>query len=185
MFSLVLFLFCLLLALGVGVLSGLSDIRGMVIPNAYSLIIGASFFIAFAGLYMVGKGHVFASLYGHLLAAGLMFAATLLMFVTRTMGAGDSKLATVFALWAGLKGLAPFLLFTALGGGLLALAAIILQKKKPFSSPSKGSWMERVQNGESKVPYGVAIVFGALVAFYQVDYFNPSTLSLFFDVKSS
>ncbi|GJL85049.1 MAG: hypothetical protein DHS20C02_08240 [Micavibrio sp.] len=181
MFYLVLFLICLFLSLGVGVLAGLSDIRGMVIPNIYSVVIGAAFLIAFAGLHWGGKTHIFSSFYSHLIAAGLMFVVTVILFATRTIGAADSKLGTVFALWAGLKGFAPFLLFMTLGGGILAVAALILQKKKPFSAPKKGSWVARVQGGESKVPYGVAIVFGAVMAFYQIGYFDLSGLSFFFD----
>ncbi len=185
MFYLVLFLICLLLSVGVGALAGLSDIRGMVIPNIYSVVVGLSFFVAFTGLYLGGKAQIFSPIWSHLMAAGLMFAVTLGLFAVRAIGAADSKLGTVFALWAGLKGLAPFLLFMALGGGILALAALILQKKKPFPNPAKDSWVGRVQGGESKVPYGVAIVFGAAVAFYQIGYFDPSNLSLFFHTKGS
>ncbi len=185
MFYLVLFLICLFLSLGVGVLAGLSDIRGMVIPNIYSVIVGAAFLVAFAGLYIGGKTDIFSSIWSHLIAAGFMFVVTLILFATGIMGAADSKLGTVFALWLGLKGFASFLVFMTLGGGILAVAALILQKRRPFKAPKKGSWVARVQDGESKVPYGVAIVFGAIVAFFQIGYFDLSSLSLFFDTGGS
>ena len=185
MFILVLFLICLFLSLGVGVLAGASDIRGMVIPNIYSIIVGAAFFVAFAVLYFSGNADgeipIFSSLSSHLMAAGLMFVVTLVLFATRTMGAADSKLSTVFALWVGMTGFAAFLLFMTLGGGMLAIAALVLQKKKPFLTPQKGSWVARVQGGESKVPYGVAIVFGAIIAFYQIGYFDFFGFSSFLD----
>lgn len=176
MIPLVLFLVCLFVAIGVGVLAGLSDLRGMVIPNIYSVIVGATFVAAFGVLWLMGKHSVvFSSIWSHVLAAFLMFVVTLILFAVNAIGAADSKLGTVFALWAGVPGFPALLLFMTLTGGLLGVAALLLRKHKPVKSPAAGSWVERVQNGESKVPYGVAIVVGAVFSFYHIGYFSPET----------
>ncbi len=179
MFCLILFLICLFVSIGFGVLAGWSDICGMVIPNLYSAVIGVAFIVAFAGLFLAGKGDVFSSALSHLLAAILVFCVTLVMFSFGVMGAADSKLGTVFGLWVGLQGLVPFLVFMSFVGGALALVALVMGKYKPFKNVSDVSWAGRVQAGESKVPYGVAIVIGAFFAFYEIGYFSPSLLVQF------
>lgn len=185
MVLLILFLICIFMSIAVGVLAGWSDIRGMEIPNMHSLIIAGAFIMAFSVLALGGRGEVFAALWAHLLAAGIMFIITAGLFAAGLMGAADSKLGTAFALWAGLKGLLALLLYMTLAGGVLALMALALKKWKPLPHASAGSWPARVQAGESKVPYGVAIVFGALIAFYQSGYFNPSVLAGFLSASGS
>lgn len=179
MFLLVLFLICLFVAIGVGGLAGLSDLRGMVIPNIYSALVGGAFVVAFVALSLSGTADtVFSSVWSHLLSALFMFLFTLLLFALKAVGAADSKLGTVYALWGGLAGFPAMLVFMALTGGLLGVAALVLQKWKPVKAPVAGSWVARVQGGESKVPYGVAIVVGALFSFHHVGYFDPATFAV-------
>ena len=44
--------------------------------------------------------------------------------------------------------------------------------------------VDRVQNGESKVPYGVAIAAGALVAFLKAGYLSGDFLIVFLSVST-
>jgi len=186
MFYLVLFLICLFISIGVGVLASVSDIRGMVIPNIYSVIVIAAFLAAFVALSLMGnKGVFFSSIWSHLMAAGFMFVVTVLLFAAGTLGAADSKLGSAFALWVGIKGFLPFLLLMTLAGGVLGLVALSLKKWKPVANPAEGSWVALVQGGESKVPYGVAIVFGAVIAFYHVGYFDVSNWSSLLEAGGS
>lgn len=179
MLALILFLACLFSALAAGFMASVSDLRGLIIPNIYSVIVGASFFAAYTVLWLTGNHHVLGGFYSHLIAAFVIFAITAAMFATNVLGAADSKLATVYALWVGLRGLIPFLFYMSLCGGLLGLAALVAQRWKPFAAPKEGSWIARVQGGESKVPYGIAIVFGALVSFVKLGYVDPQALSSF------
>ncbi len=182
MLSLILFLSCLCVALGVGVLSALSDMRGLTIPNKYSLIVILAFLAAYGGLWVlggVGSGFVFFGPLSHALSALIVFVVTLVFFALRTLGAADSKLATAYALWVGLEGLAAFLVYMTLAGGVVALLSLIFKKWKPFKVPREGSWVARVQAGESKVPYGVAIFFGALVSFVKLGYVGRDVLGNF------
>lgn len=179
MFLLVVFLACLMVVAGTGALAALSDVRGMVIPNAYSVIIIVSFVFCYGVLWFGGRDDVFQALFSHVAAALIVFLITLAMFMGRVMGAGDSKLATALALWAGLGGLAPFVFYMSVAGGVLALVAVLLRKWSPVREARPGSWVAQVQGGASKVPYGVAIVFGALASFVKIGYIGGDVLSSF------
>lgn len=174
MIGLVFFLFGILATLGMCALGALSDYKGFKIPNYISLIIIGAFAAAFMVLYFTGQaGVVFSSLSSHLLAALVVFAATLAMFAARILGAGDSKLATAVALWLGFPGLAAFLFYMTLAGGLLAGATILMRKYKPFQHVKDGTWPARAQAGADKLPYGIAIALGALAAFIFLGYLSP------------
>lgn len=179
MLSLLIFLTCLFLVCGVGFLSALSDIRGLNIPNWHSLLIIGAFFVCYGLLRLFGHADVFASLPAHLLGTLIVFLITLAMFALKGLGAADSKLATAYALWVGPGGMIVFLFYMALTGGLLGLAALLIRKYKPFKTPKEGGWVAHLQAGQSKVPYGVAIVCGALASFLKLGYLSPEVLSSF------
>ena len=179
MFLLIVFLACLFVSVGIGVFAGLSDIRGLTIPNSYSLGVTAAFIVCYGVLWAFGQGDVFFSISSHLLAALIVFGVTVAMFAFGLLGAADSKLGTAYALWAGLPGIFPFLFYMTLMGGVLGLVSLGLKKWTPVKDPKEGSWVARVQAGESKVPYGVAIVIGALASFVNIGYFNIDVLASF------
>lgn len=179
MFILLLFLICIFVALGVGALAALSDVRGMVIPNAYSLCVLVSFLVAYSVVYFSGVDGVFSSFVAHISSGLLTFGFTFALFALKMIGAADSKFASVCALWVGVRDLPAFIFYMAFVGGILGILALYMQRKKPFKDPPSGSWMDQVQNGASKVPYGVAIAFGMLFAFIRIGYFAPDVLSGF------
>lgn len=179
MFALLIFLISIFVVLGFLGLSAWSDLKGMVIPNMHSLVIIGVFIGCYAVLWLLGREDVFAPFWSHIVGAVIVFVITLIMFTTKVLGGGDAKLATAVALWTGLKGMIPFVFYMTLIGGVLGLAALYLQKKKPFKKPKKGTWIARVQGGESKVPYGVAIALGALASFVKIGYFDLEVLSSF------
>jgi len=145
----------------VTVLSCISDIRSLRIPNVYSLIVLGCFIPAW-----LAEPAAFGPLWYHLTAMGILFVLTYIMFCQGMMGGGDSKLGTALGIWVGLKGLLPFLFYMAIMGGVLGAITLLLQKKKLFSNPKQGSWVEQVQSGKNAVPYGVAISFGSWAAFF-------------------
>lgn len=179
MLLLIVFLICIFIAIGTGALAALSDFRGLTIPNLYSVIVGASFALAYAVLWIGGQAGVFAPLLSHGLAALIVFGLTAAMFAFKALGAADSKLASVYALWVGLGGLVAFLFYTTLIGGVLALIGLAVKKWTPVEAPKEGSWIDRLQKGESKVPYGIAIAGGALASFFKIGYFSGEVLSSF------
>lgn len=179
MLLLLIFLICMFVACAIGVMAAISDVRGMTIPNSYSGLIMGAFALCYGALWLGGREDVFFSLFSHGLSAIFVFLISLAMFSAKAIGAGDSKLATAFALWTGVNGLMAFLFYMSVVGGLLGLAALALRKWAPFKEPKADSWVARVQAGESKVPYGVAIVVGALASFVEIGYFSGDVLSSF------
>ncbi len=171
--------FCMLVVIGFGVAAAISDFKSMTIPNLYAAFIALAFIPAYLADAFTGSGmEFFASWKSHLIAGALVFIVTFVLFSARIIGAGDSKLCSAMALWVGLGGLASYLFYMAVVGALLGLATKILHVSKPFKNPQAGSWIAKSQNGELGVPYGIAICFGLIVAFYQLDYFSPEKLAL-------
>ncbi len=177
MIPLVIFLTCLFIAIAVGLMAAWSDFKGLTIPNWHSAAVFLSFFAAYSLMHLLGHGDVFGSLWSHGAAGLVVFGVTALLFALGTMGAADSKLSTAYAFWAGIPGLPAFLFYMTLAGGLVGLSAIILRKYKPFKAAAANGWIARVQAGENKVPYGIAIVCGALACFIQLGYLGRIILT--------
>src|SRR5690606_13741029 len=108
----------------------------------------------------------------------LLFAVSFVLFSLKMIGAGDSKLLSVYALWAGFGGLLPFLFYMALIGGALGGFSLWVQRAKPFEKAAADSWIGRLQAGQSAVPYGIAITGGAIVCFVFQGYVSPENLRL-------
>lgn len=178
MIFMIIYLFSVLAALGLGVLAGWTDFRGMTIPNYIVVIVFASFFACFGAVHLAGV-EVFAPFQSHLIGGTVVLVITFTLFLLKKLGGGDSKLMAAFSFWFGLKGLPVFLFYMLFFGAVLAVAALVLKKKKPVKNPPEGSWIARVQSGESVVPYGIPIAIGAFVGFLYMGLLAPSTLSLF------
>lgn len=169
--------FSAIIALGFGAASALSDVNKMTIPNPYVVFVAASFFPAFIIVKLFGGDAViFSSALSHLGTGVAVLGATYVLFTLKLIGGGDSKMISAYAMWTGLSGLMPLLFIMAVVGGLLGLTTLALKKYKPVSKPTEGSWIAKAQGGAQDVPYGVAIFSGALFAFWQIGYINPSVL---------
>ena len=86
-------------------------------------------------------------------AAGvfLLFAGA---FWTGMMGGGDVKLAAAVALWFSPASTIKFLVWMAIAGGIVTMAALAWHR-----------WRER--EGRPEIPYGVAIAIGGLAILAQ------------------
>ena len=163
-----------LVVLGVTVLTCVSDLRSLRIPNAYSLVVIGCFVPAW-----LAEPAAFTPLWHHVVAMVVLFFLTYAMFCKGMMGGGDSKLGTALGLWMGLKGLMPFLFYMALVGGVLGGLALLFKKKKWFKNPRPGSWVEQVQAGENAVPYGVAISFGFWASLFHTGFLHHQLDEIF------
>jgi len=171
--------FCMLVTIGFSIAAAVSDFRSMTIPNIYSGLIVLAFIPAFFADYFTGQGEeFFAPWTSHLLSAVLVFAITFVLFLFKIMGAGDSKLCSALALWTGVSGLPVLLFYMAVLGAVLGLITKVLNKKMVFANAKEGSWIYKSQKGQMGVPYGIAICFGAIIAFYQLGYFSPDKILL-------
>lgn len=182
MIALTIFLVFVLSVLGIGALGAWSDIKSLTIQNMYSVLILAAFPLCYALMWLMGGLDIFVPLWSHLGAFVLVLIISAVMFFFGVMGAADSKLASVYALWIGLGNLPVFLFIMSLVGAVLGVVAIFIKKKKPFKGPKEGGWVAQLQAGGSKVPYGVAIVVGAAFGFYHVGYLNLEALAMAFDI---
>ena len=137
------------------------DLASFTIPNWISIALAAAFAPAalLAGVPLPDIGIGFAVGAGMLVVGAGMFALG-------WIGGGDAKLMAAAALWIGLKGLAPFAIYTALAGGLLAVALVALRSAwlRPLAAAGPG-WTQRLATPGEAAPYGVAIAAGALAAF--------------------
>lgn len=179
MVALIVFLSCVFVALAVGAFAALSDFRGMVIPNVYSLVIFGLFVLCYGVLSVFGGVGALSSLSSHLIGFAVVFVLTLVLFAAKVWGGGDQKLISAFAIWFGFSHIPVFLFYTVIFGGVLGVAALVLRKFKPIKAPVQGSWIEQVQAGGNKVPYGIAIFCGALASFVKIGYFSADTFRIF------
>jgi prepilin peptidase CpaA len=169
--------FCALIALGFGGAAAYSDATRLKIPNLYAACIGATFVPAFvtAAIFAPEAG-LFSSLSNHLIAGAIVLGITYMLFFFKLIGGGDSKLLSVYALWAGLSGLMPLLFIMSIAGGVLGVSTLLLKKYQPVKNPLKDSWIDKSQKGGQDVPYGVAIFVGAFFTFWQIGFIQPDML---------
>ena len=169
------FLFNLFLVLIIGFAVAF-DIREKRIPNWLILLAmtGGILLNAWKGI-----PHLFESILGLVLGIGILIVP----FALGWLGAGDVKLLGALGAILGVKWVPRLFFYSALLGGLLALISIALSRGislKVF----KGAWLDfkllimsqgavlpetisdRARKKVATVPFGVAIGFGALIAFY-------------------
>lgn len=185
MIALILYLTGLLTAIGCGLLASYHDWRDLKIPNIYPAIVLGGFALAYLADRILGPQAVFQEAGQHALSGLIVFSVTLIMVFTIQFGAGDSKLLTAYAFWFPLNMLLPFVFFVSVVGALLALSAIVMRKIKPFGENHKSGWLYKLQMGENAVPYGIAIVIGAIVAFLSQEYLSGTTLGCFLQTACS
>lgn len=132
-----------------------SDVRRRLIPNTAILVLLA-IFVAWAAM---GLGPPVLSA---IEAAAIAFVVTVALYAFKIVGAGDSKLFAVAALFFGMSYLPMFALATVLAGGVIALISLVSRPRRAavmLSMGGKGDWGRGV-------PYGVAIAIGALVVLW-------------------
>lgn len=151
--------FILALYVALLLLAAFCDLTRLVIPNGVVGLLAALFVVA-AVLLPVGVdwgAHIGAGL-----AAGLLGTAA---FARGKMGGGDVKFVAAVSLWAGLDHLLALLTATALAGGALALALLVVRAGvcRWAGAPGATRGLPAVLRAGGPVPYGVAIAAGGLL----------------------
>lgn len=144
-----------------------SDLFSMTISNRIPIALAAGFAIA-----AVWIGMDATAIGWHLAAGGLVLLLGFALFAARTIGGGDAKLAAAIALWLGFPELMPWAMGTAIIGGLLALALLVLRGMPLPDVLARQDWMRRLHDPTSGVPYGVALSFAALAVLPQTTWFD-------------
>ena len=138
------------------------DLTSYIIPNWISLALLAGFLPA---AWLAWKTGVPALHIGQCLMVGFaVLAAGVAMFALNWLGGGDAKLLAAAALWIGWQGLAAFLFWTTLAGGVLALVLLTVRRRTAPAGEAPATWVDGLLRKGAPVPYGVAIAVGALAA---------------------
>lgn len=155
---------------GLIIYAALSDISRLIIPNRISIALATIFPVAalIAGAPILGVGL-------HLLFGFGVLAVGIVLFNFKVLGGGDVKLLAAISVWTGMTAFAPFILWTAIAGGAMALALLMARQLIPAGTyPAVVDHLLKKQNG---IPYGVAIMIGALMAIPSLPYLSsPLTL---------
>ncbi|MDZ4323194.1 MAG: prepilin peptidase [Alphaproteobacteria bacterium] len=165
----------------INVLIGIYDFSFYRIPNL--LLMALLVLFGLTAPFTLGVNEIINSF----IAFGAVFLICLILFLTKIFGAGDAKYFAVIALWMGYPDVIPFVLYSSIAGGGLALIYLIAQY--PFSRLSDLIWvfiqklearlplLESIWIGSGigpekgkrehikpkAIPYGVAIATGAII----------------------
>lgn len=143
--------------------AAIADVRTRRIPNA----LPAALFLA--GIALAAFSGVWACL-GDLAIVAVFLAAGTLAFSLQLIGGGDVKLLAAAAGTLGYPACIPFVLFTLIGGGLVALVyaatrgrlLVTVHNLSAMALPAMaGVRPARPQNG-TPMPYALAIATGAI-----------------------
>lgn len=152
-------LLALFLFAGLLIYAACSDIASLTIPNWVSIVMAAAFPV-FALPLGFGLGEIGLNL---LFGLGVLLGGFLL-FQANIIGGGDAKLLAAASVWTGLSAFAPFMIWTALAGGLFALALLMVRGRFAPLLAAAPPFIYRLLTPKTGVPYGVAIMIGGLVA---------------------
>ncbi|CAN5158208.1 prepilin peptidase [soil metagenome] len=145
------------------VIAALRDATSFTIPNWLCALAVA----AFVPVALVCQLPLIGWAWAGGLFAGFLVAG-MAMFAMGWIGGGDAKLFAACGLWlGGTAAVWPFLAWTAVAGGGMALALLFARRWAPGFSVRGAPWMARLLTEGESVPYGVAIAVGALMAFPQ------------------
>lgn len=101
----------------------------------------------------------------HLACGFVVFILGFALYAVGFFGGGDAKFLAASALWVGWAFLPNLLVITAISGGILALLAIYFRAQvEPFTLVLP-LWLQRYCASVLRLPYGLAIACGTLVAF--------------------
>lgn len=139
------------------IMAAVNDALTMKIPNWISLALLAGFVCIMPFAWVD-----FGTLGEHILVGLGVFAVAFGMFAMGWLGGGDAKLLAATAFWWQAADLFPYLLVTAIAGGVLALFLIIGRRYIPVSMLTS-AWLHRMFKDETKMPYGIALAIGALM----------------------
>ncbi len=151
-----------------------SDLFTMTISNRVSLAL----LVGFLGL-AVFSGMALHDILLHVGAGAAVLAVAFACFAFGWVGGGDAKIASAVALWFGFGHMLDYLVYASLFGGALTL--LLLQFRQwPLPHPlSSQSWLLRLHDRESGVPYGIALAIGALVIYPETEWIKAVDLTHF------
>lgn len=148
----------LLVFTGLLAYAAFSDITTMTIPNWVSIALAALF-----PVFALLAGWPAALIGQHILIGLAVLLLGFLLFQFNILGGGDAKMIAAAGVWTGLSALPVFIAWTTLAGGVLTLSIMIARwQLKP--ADGRPAFVNKLLTEKVGVPYGVAILFGGLMA---------------------
>jgi len=142
------------------VYAALTDLTSRKIRNGLVLV----FLLAYAVLApLVGFG-LYEIMWSAVAALSVLIV-TFGLFALGLIGGGDAKLASVTALWFGVDHTPSYLMWTALLGGVFALAILLFRKLPLTARLREKGWIAQLHSKNVPMPYGVAMAGAALLVF--------------------
>ena len=156
---------------GLLLVAAFTDLTTMQIPNWVSIALAALFPLAAfaAGMPLNEIGF-------HFLFGAVVLVIGFALFQFNIVGGGDAKLIAAAAVWTGLTAFAPFAVWTAITGGLIAVALLVIRKFYR-QADTRPAFVNRLLMPRGGVPYGVAIMTGGLMVLGALP-FTTSALTL-------
>lgn len=134
------------------------DLASFTIPNFLTAGLLALFLV-----FALAVGFNLSTIGWHLLAGSVALALGIALFALGYVGGGDAKLFAATVLWLGFRDLMAYALVASVIGGCLAIALIALRR---FPLPEfllRYSWIAKLHDTRSGIPYGVALAAGAFI----------------------
>jgi prepilin peptidase CpaA len=132
------------------------DIASFTIPNFLSVALLAVF-----AVFAVAAGLPPAAVGWHLVAGLIGLCIGFTLFALGYVGGGDAKLFAAVVLWLGMKDLLPYAVVASLLGGVLAFGLMLLRRLPLPVLLLRQTWLVKLHDAQSGVPYGVALAAGA------------------------
>jgi len=137
-----------------------SDLLTMRISNKLVLLLAAGFVVMALAVELPLQQFAM-----HVLCALVVLVVAFGLFALRWIGGGDAKLAAATTLWLGFGLTLPYLAYTALLGGALTLAILILRRMPLTPFIARFEWLNRLHDPKQGVPYGIAMAIAGLLTY--------------------
>lgn len=141
------------------IVAGAGDVMTLRIPNRLVMCVALAFFV-----FAPASGMSLELMSVHLATGGVLLATGLLLFSLNLFGGGDAKLLAAAGLWLGFPGALMLVAFTALAGGVLAVALAMVFMTHLQADLRSRKLGKRFEGLAPKLPYGFAIAVGAISA---------------------
>lgn len=138
------------------------DVARLLIPNWISIALAAAFPI-FALMHGVEP----AAIGLHVAFGFAVLVVGFFLFNANIFGGGDAKLLAAASVWTGFVAVLPFLFWTTMAGGVMAVVLMRARKWVPYVEGAP-SFVNRLLIKGSGIPYGVAIMCGGLMSIPQL-----------------
>lgn len=140
--------------------AAISDLFTMKIRNNLVIALIVAFAIAIA---LSGLG--WQDILLHIAAGAAVLVVSFSFFAFGWIGGGDAKFAAATALWVGFGTLVPYLVYSALFGGILTFALLMARRFPLPAGWVEIEWINRLHHPKTGIPYGIALAIAGIIVF--------------------